>query len=72
MESKSIPAHMQRAKLTAKFDFRKGLALPERLKFTGPEICVKVLIKISCKQLMRSTLIVLLEKSMFIEHPFLS
>lgn len=72
MEPKSIPAHMQRAKLTAKFDFRKELALPERLKFTGPKICVKVLIKISCKQLMRSTLIMLLEKSMFIKHPFLS
>lgn len=51
MESKSIPSHTRRPELTTKFDFRKELALPERLKFTGPKNLpsFKVLIKINCK-----------------------
>lgn len=60
MEYKSIPARAHRPELRAKFDFRKELALPERLQVHRAKDLpsLKVLIKVSCKQTVCSTLIV--------------
>lgn len=60
MEYKSVPAHAHRTELSAKFDFRKERALSERLKVNRAKDLpsLKVLIKVSCKQTVCSTLIV--------------
>lgn len=40
MEYESIPAHAHRPELTAKFDFRKEMALLERLNSQGQRLAL--------------------------------